>query len=49
MTDEGFVKGQSDNLPRVDIFMVTSFIKNTDSFSLGEVRGVKANKYLSIK
>ena len=44
MTDEGFLKGQSDNLPTVDMFMVASFIKNSESFSLGEVRGVKANK-----
>lgn len=44
MTEEGFSKGQSDNLPSVDMFMVASFIKNADSFSLGEVRGVKADK-----
>ncbi|KAL1488098.1 hypothetical protein ABEB36_012941 [Hypothenemus hampei] len=44
MTEEGFVKGQSDNLPRVDMFMITNFIRNTDSFALAEVRGVKADK-----
>lgn len=44
MTYEGFSKGQSDNLPVVDMFMVTHYIKDTESFSLGEVRGVKANK-----
>ncbi|XP_050294325.1 uncharacterized protein LOC126734668 [Anthonomus grandis grandis] len=42
--DEGFCKGQSDNLPKVDMFMVATFIKNAESFSLGEVRGVKADR-----
>lgn len=46
MTDEGFVKGQSDNLPTVDMFMVASFMQNAEDFSLGEVRGVKASKYV---
>uniref|UniRef100_A0AAR5QC40 Uncharacterized protein n=1 Tax=Dendroctonus ponderosae TaxID=77166 RepID=A0AAR5QC40_DENPD len=44
MTDAGFVKGQSDNLSLVDMFMVASYIKNTESFTLAEVRGVKANR-----
>ena len=44
MTDEGFSKGQSDNLPNVDMFMVATFIKNAESVPLGEVRGVKANE-----
>lgn len=44
MTDAGFSKGQSDNLPSVDMFMVASYIKNTESFSLAEIRGVKARK-----
>jgi len=46
MTDEGYVKGQSDNLPSVDSFMVASFMQSAESFSLGEVRGVKAEKYV---
>ena len=44
MTEAGFTKGQSDNLPKVDMFMVASFIKKAESFSLGEVRGVKAKR-----
>lgn len=44
MTEEGYSKAQSDNLPIVDMFMVADFIKNNDCFSLGEVRGVKTNK-----
>lgn len=44
MTDEGFSKGQSDNLPKMDMFMVATFIKQTESFSLGEIRGVKAER-----
>ncbi|KAJ8953468.1 hypothetical protein NQ318_023587 [Aromia moschata] len=47
MTDEGFIKVQSDNLPRVG-FMVKihgdKFHKKHGFFSLGEVRGVKADK-----
>lgn len=40
MTDEG----KSDNLPTVDVFMVATFIKSSESYSIGEMRGVKANK-----
>lgn len=41
-TEGGFFKGQSDNLPTVDMFMVATYIKTSESFSLAEVRGVKA-------
>lgn len=44
MTEEGFFKSQSDNLPCVDMFKVANLIKNNECFSLGEVYGVKANK-----
>lgn len=44
MVDAGFIKGQSDNLPRVDMFMTASYIKNSEDFSQAEVRGVKARK-----
>ena len=42
MTDKGYVKGQSDNLPSIDSFIVASFMQSAERFSLGEVRGVKA-------
>lgn len=45
MTDQGFSKGQSDNLPKVDMFMVASFIQNSESFSLGEVRLVATKHF----
>ncbi|XP_072403334.1 uncharacterized protein [Diabrotica undecimpunctata] len=44
MTEEGFSKGQSDNLPIVNMFMVATYFQNGENFSLGEVRGVKADK-----
>ncbi|CAG9773268.1 unnamed protein product [Ceutorhynchus assimilis] len=44
MTEEGFFKGDSDNLPMVDMFMVADIIKNSENFPLGEIRGVTADK-----
>lgn len=43
MTEEGFKKAQSDNLPCVDAIMVASFLKNSDCFVAAEIRGSKAN------
>ena len=42
MASEGFVKASSNNMPSVDIFMVTEFIKNDERFNAAEVRGAKA-------
>lgn len=44
--DEGFVKGQSDNLPAFSIFMVTEFIQKNKKYSLPECRGVKQMRSL---
>ncbi|XP_050513201.1 calcium uptake protein 1 homolog, mitochondrial isoform X6 [Diabrotica virgifera virgifera] len=52
MTEEGFCKGQSDNLPIVDMCMVATYFQKSENFSVGEVRGVKADKLkklLSVK
>lgn len=40
--DEGFSKGQSDNLPIVSPMMMASFFKNSQDFLNAEIRGVKA-------
>lgn len=41
-----FVKATSNNLPRVDIFMVHELIKRDDRFNIAEVAGVKATRYV---
>ncbi|KAJ8915458.1 hypothetical protein NQ315_003221 [Exocentrus adspersus] len=42
MSQKGFVKATSNNLPTIDIFMVTDFLKRDDRFNVGEMRGTKA-------
>ena len=44
MTDQGYLKRQSDNLPKVDSIMVAEFCSKSDVFSVAEIRGVKANR-----
>ncbi|CAG9768249.1 unnamed protein product [Ceutorhynchus assimilis] len=39
---ESYCKGQSDNLPRIDSFMVVTFLQNNPCFTLAEIKGVKA-------
>ncbi|XP_011858943.1 PREDICTED: uncharacterized protein LOC105556460, partial [Vollenhovia emeryi] len=41
----GFVKGQSDNLPKVTVLMVSDFFAESYVFNIAETRGVKAKKY----
>lgn len=38
----GFVKADSTNLPKIDIFMVCEFIKKSDKFNPAEVKNEKA-------
>ncbi|XP_060807339.1 uncharacterized protein LOC132903320 isoform X2 [Amyelois transitella] len=42
MTEAGFVKAQSDNLPKIDAFMMTSYFASNPDFTSAEIRGVKA-------
>ncbi|XP_075986122.1 uncharacterized protein LOC142983144 [Anticarsia gemmatalis] len=42
MTDIGFVKAQSDNLPKIDVFMMTTFFASNLDFTSTEIKGVKA-------
>lgn len=44
MCDKGFIKAKSDNIPDVDIFMITDFLKNDVRFNSAEVRGAKASR-----
>jgi len=46
MPQPGFVKAQSDNLPRVDVLMVSDFFTNT-TLNVAESRGVKAHRYVN--
>lgn len=41
MADSGFVKAQSDNLPKVDAFMLAAFINTNSQFIGAELRGKK--------
>ena len=42
--EEGFVKGQSDNLPKIDIFAVMEFFSSNPSYVSAEIKGVKLFK-----
>ncbi len=45
---DGFVKAQSDNLPKIDALSMFAFLgekKNSD-FTGAEIRGVKAKSYV---
>ena len=42
MTDNGFVEAQSDNLPKIDAFMMTTYLVSNPDFTSAEVKGVKA-------
>ncbi|KAF5277326.1 hypothetical protein FQR65_LT16016 [Abscondita terminalis] len=39
---EDFVIAQSDNLPKVDLFMVMQYITNSDCYNSAEIKGWKA-------
>ncbi|VEN48622.1 unnamed protein product [Callosobruchus maculatus] len=43
MTESGFVKAQSDNLPKMDAFMVAAFFANSPLYKSAEIRGIKAD------
>lgn len=47
MTEPGFIKGKSDNLPMVDIITVGEFLSTNDNFVSAEVRGVKNVRLVS--
>ncbi|XP_046744287.1 uncharacterized protein LOC124410167 [Diprion similis] len=40
----GFVKAQSDNLPKVTVLMVTDFFSQSEYFNVAETSGVKARR-----
>lgn len=42
MTETGFVKAQSDNLPKIDVFMMTAYFASNLDFTSAEIKGVKA-------
>lgn len=42
--EEGFVKGQSDNLPNIDIYTVMDFFSSNPSYVSAEIKGVKLFK-----
>ncbi|GBP83080.1 hypothetical protein EVAR_70133_1 [Eumeta japonica] len=41
----GFVKAHSDNLPKVDAFVVNEFYRNNDDYSSAEIRGDEISRY----
>ena len=40
--ESGFVEADSRNLPKIDMFMVFEYIKQSDKFNAFEVRNAKA-------
>ncbi|XP_037977958.2 uncharacterized protein LOC119691090 isoform X1 [Plutella xylostella] len=42
MTERGFVKAQSDNLPKVHVFMMSTYLTSNPNFTSVEIKGVKA-------
>ncbi|XP_047524826.1 uncharacterized protein LOC125062752 [Pieris napi] len=44
MYDKGFIKAKSDNIPEVDIFMITDFFLNDVRFNSAEVRVAKVSR-----
>lgn len=38
----GYVKADSTNLPKIDMFMIIEFITSDGRFNAAEVRGAKA-------
>lgn len=40
--ESGFIKADLTNLPKIDIFMICEFIKQSDKFNAAEVRNAKA-------
>ena len=44
MMDEGFVEARSDNLPRVDAFMLMQFASTCEDFISAEIRNVKSDR-----
>lgn len=39
--ESGFIKADSTNLARIDIFMICEFIKQSNKFNAAEVRNAK--------
>ncbi|KAF2881748.1 hypothetical protein ILUMI_24445 [Ignelater luminosus] len=44
MSSDGFVKGRSDNLPKVHVLMVSDFFANSEFFNVAETSGVKTQR-----
>lgn len=42
--EPGFLQAQSDNLPRIDSFMLMNFIGQNPDFVGIEIRGIKMGK-----
>lgn len=42
--EAGFVQAQSDNLPKVDSFMVFDYLGNHSKFTSAEIRGWKLQR-----
>ncbi|KAK9876210.1 hypothetical protein WA026_012512 [Henosepilachna vigintioctopunctata] len=42
--DEGYEKGQSDNLPKIDRLMVALYSAKNSDFVAAKIRGVKMKK-----
>ena len=43
MLEPEYIKADSTNLPKIDMFMVAEFVKNDDRYNAAEIRLVKAS------
>jgi hypothetical protein len=46
--EEQFIKGNSDNLPRVDMHMMHEYYINNINYFSAEIKGVKNLRFVSI-
>lgn len=44
MVEKGFVKADSTNLPKINMFMVIDLLQSDDRYNMPELRGAKASQ-----
>jgi len=42
--EEGYVQARSDNLPKVDAYMLVEFASTAEDFIAAEIRNIKSDK-----
>ncbi|GBP21958.1 hypothetical protein EVAR_7175_1 [Eumeta japonica] len=47
-SESGFAKAHSDDLPKIDVFLMTSYLAKSSDFKSVELRGVKAARWVTV-